>query len=122
MQSCFHTIHSVKKYQKLTTKTFMPEVFHFFDHLLKPQNTTKRIHNLINSGYNTYDIGAFYNKNIYTKENLTSKTLNDFLEGRPAQEQIDCLQYFRHGLKLEQNAYTKTAKYQQMMENYYKDS
>ena len=57
-----------------------------------------------------------------TKENLTSKTLNDFLKCRPPQEQIDCLQYFRHGLKLEQNAYTKTTKYQQIMENYYKDS
>ena len=110
-----------QKISKMTTKTFMHEVFHFFDHLLNPKYN-KRIHNLTNSGYNTYDIGAFYNKNIYTKENLTSKTLNDFLEGRPAQEQIDCLQYFRHGLKLEQNAYTKTAKYQQMMENYYKDS
>ncbi|MDE6138531.1 MAG: hypothetical protein K2F57_03585 [Candidatus Gastranaerophilales bacterium] len=105
----------------MTTRIFMHEAFHFFDHLLNPKYN-KRITNLINKGYDTYSIGGFYSQNIYTKKNLTEKMLNDFLKNRPAEECIDSLQYFRQGLKLEYNAYKNTTKYQEMMENYYKNS
>lgn len=109
------------KISKMTTKTFMHEVFHFFDHLLNPKYN-KRIQNLINNKYDTYSIGAFYAQKVYTKENLTLKTLNEFLKNRPPQEQIDCLQYFRQGLILEHNAYKNTTKYQGMMEKHYQNS
>ncbi len=110
-----------KGISKMTTKTFMHEVFHFFDHILNPKYN-KRIHNLINKGYDTYSIGGFYDKKIYTKDNLSIKTLKKFLKNRPAEEQIDILQFFRYSLKLEQNAYRHTAKYQHMIEDYYKNS
>ncbi len=110
-----------QKISKMTTKTFMHEIFHFFDHLLNPKYN-KRIHNLINKGYDTYSIGDFYNKKIYTKENLNIKTLNEFLKKRSVEEQIDCLQFFRYSLKLEQNAYKNTTKYQRLIENYYTNS
>lgn len=108
-----------KKISKMSTKTFMHEVFHFFDHLLNPKYN-KRIHNLINSGI-SYQAGPFYSEKIYTKENLTKQMLNTALKGLTPQQKIDALQFFRYSLILERNAYIHSAKYQKMMENYYKD-
>ena len=103
-----------KKISAMSTKTFMHEVFHFFDHLLNPKYN-RRTANLINSGI-SYEIGPFYTEKVYTKEKLTNKMLDDVLKGLTSQQKIDALQYFRYNLILERNAYQESAKYQRMME------
>lgn len=108
-----------KKISMMSTKTFMHEVFHFFDHLLNPKYN-KRIHKIIDSG-TSYDVGQFYSEKVYTKENLTRPMLNAAIKKLTPEQKIDALQFFRYSLMLERNAYKESSKYQKMMENYHKD-
>lgn len=85
-----------------SARIFLQETQKFFEEIFNPK-FFKRAVSMTNKGYNGKEIINFYQNNVHKTQKLNSKTLENFLKGKPATEQIDTLQFFRYELQKEQN-------------------
>lgn len=80
---------------KTTTPSFMKTVFSFMNKIFNPK-VAKRELTVNKYDYTTFK--DFYQHSITGTNNFTQKELSQILKGRPAQEKIDLLQFFRYSM------------------------
>lgn len=80
---------------KTTTPSFMKTVFSFMNKIFNPK-VAKRELTVNKYDYTTFK--DFYQHSIIGTNNFTQKELSQILKGRPAQEKIDLLQFFRYSM------------------------
>lgn len=91
-----------KNIHQSTSLIFLQETQKFFEEILNPK-FFKRFLTLLAKGYDMKSLTEFYQKNIQGTQKLTAKSLDRFLQNKPASQQIDTLQFFRYQLMKEQN-------------------
>ena len=91
-----------KKVHESSSLVFLKETQKFFEEILNPK-FFQRVLTMLDKGYKIKDITDFYTNNITKTQKLTTKALEEFLQGKPATQQIDMLQFFRYQLLKEQN-------------------
>ena len=78
---------------KTAAPVFMKLAYSFYNKIFNPK-VIKRAFAM--NKYDTRTISDFYNKNIEGTSKFTKGELHLFLQGRPSQEKIDILQFFRY--------------------------
>lgn len=78
---------------KTAAPAFMKTVFTFLNRIFNPKVTKREF--AVNK-YDTRTFKDFYQNNIVGSNKFTQKELKMFLQGRPSQEKIDLLQFFRY--------------------------
>ncbi len=113
-----------KKVSILDTNAFMHEFFHLFCEISNPKHSQRAIKMFEKNLLPTTE--PFYSKELYSKQNiniekLKNKTLPEFLNKLPEEDQIDFLQNSRYRLKEELQAYKEGHKYNNKIQNEHED-
>ncbi len=84
---------SIGTIPKTATPVFMKIAFSFLNKIFNPKVAKRE---LAIKKYNAKTFFNFYKQNIAGTNKFTQKELKMFLQGRPSQEKIDLLQFFRY--------------------------